>query len=102
VANQLSGGDCSGAVTSDGYNLDSDGACDLSATGDLTADPMLGPLKNNGGNTETHALLPGSPAVDAADSNSCPATDQRGRPRPVDGDDNDLAALTLVLLSFRR
>jgi hypothetical protein len=40
------------------------------------ADPMLGPLQDNGGPTPTMALLDGSPAVGAGDG--CPATDQRG------------------------
>lgn len=33
--------------------------------GNVSGDPLLGPLQNNGGATETHALLPGSPAIDA-------------------------------------
>jgi hypothetical protein len=43
-------------------------------------DPLLGPLQNNGGPTATHALLPGSPAIDAGDPAiaSPPAYDQRG------------------------
>ena len=45
------------------------------------ADPILGPLADNGGSTLTHALLAGSPAIDAA-GGSCPATDQRGIARP--------------------
>lgn len=45
-------------------------------------DPLVGPLANNGGPTQTHALLPGSPAIDAANPNSFPSTDQRGVPRP--------------------
>ena len=36
--------------------------------------------------TQTHALPPGSIAIDAAPSDACPATDQRGEPRNVDGD----------------
>ena len=46
-------------------------------------DPVLGTLQNNGGPTETHALLAGSPAIDAG-SAGCPppAADQRGVPRP--------------------
>lgn len=44
------------------------------------ADPLLGPLANNGGPTRTHRPLPGSPAIDAGDPAipSPPATDQRG------------------------
>jgi hypothetical protein len=45
-------------------------------------DPKLGTLGNYGGPTLTIPLLIGSPAIDAADSVSCPATDQRGLPRP--------------------
>jgi len=44
--------------------------------------PLLAPLGNYGGLTPTMALLPGSPAIDAADPTNFPATDQRGCPRP--------------------
>ncbi|HEY5915549.1 MAG TPA: choice-of-anchor Q domain-containing protein [Verrucomicrobiae bacterium] len=44
---------------------------------------MVGPLNNNGGPTPTMALLPGSPAIGAADSTSAPPADQRGFPRRV-------------------
>jgi hypothetical protein len=49
-------------------------------------DPLLGPLADNGGPTKTHALLPGSPAIDAGDptlvvgANGVPLFDQRGAP----------------------
>lgn len=55
---------------------------DLVGTADKPIDPKLGPLQNNGGPTSTHALLPGSPAIDAGDDAKCPATDQRGVSRP--------------------
>lgn len=55
-------------------------------TGNLDLDPLLGPLADNGGFTFTHALYPSSPAIDAGDPANCPATDQRGFPRPLDGD----------------
>ena len=45
-------------------------------------DPRLGPLADNGGPTRTHALLAGSPAIDAASAQDCPPTDQRGVSRP--------------------
>ncbi len=45
-------------------------------------DPKIGPLANNGGPTRTHALLAGSPAIDAASDADCPAVDQRGVARP--------------------
>jgi CSLREA domain-containing protein len=45
-------------------------------------DPKLGSLADNGGPTRTHALLLGSPAIDAASTPACPPTDQRGVLRP--------------------
>jgi len=72
----------SGRGTSLGYNLSSDdGAGILTGTGDqINTDPMLGPLQDNGGPTFTHALLPGSPAIDAGDPSFAPPPffDQRG------------------------
>jgi hypothetical protein len=84
VAGQFSGGDCSGLITSNGHNLDSDGTCNLNPTiGDLPrTNPLLGPLQDNGGPTETHGLFASSPAIDAIPAGLCPATDQRGVPRP--------------------
>lgn len=71
-----------GAITSTGYNLSSDsGAGFLTGIGDqINANPMLGPLQNNGGPTLTHKLLPGSPAIDKGDPNFIPPPffDQRG------------------------
>jgi hypothetical protein len=89
VANNL-GGNCSGTMTSNGYNLSSDGTCNFNKSGDLNnTDPKLGPLQNNGGPTQTIPLLSGSPAIDAGNPNGCTdgrghllKTDQRGRPRP--------------------
>lgn len=46
---------------------------------------------NNGGPTKTHALLSGSPALEAGDPASCPTSDQRGKPRPVDNDNDGSA-----------
>ena len=75
----------SGTFVSAGHNLDSDGTCGLTGTGDQPgADPLLGPLQNNGGPTFTHALSTG-PAIDAGDNFGCPAADQRGEPRPANG-----------------
>ena len=71
-----------GTVTSLGYNLSSDAAGSLlTDPGDqINTDPMLGPLQDNGGPTFTHALLPGSPAIDAGDPVFTPPPDydQRG------------------------
>src|SRR5205823_2410397 len=72
----------SGTVTSHGYSLsDDDAGGFLTGPGDqINTDPLLGPLQNNGGPTFTHALLPGSPAIDAGDPNFTPPPffDQRG------------------------
>ncbi|MGI6415525.1 MAG: SdrD B-like domain-containing protein [Thermoguttaceae bacterium] len=76
-----SGPDVYGAVTSLGHNLvgNTAGSSGFGVTGDLLgANPLLGPLANNGGPTWTHALLTGSPAIDAANTAAAPATDQRG------------------------
>jgi hypothetical protein len=70
-------------IQSTGHNLDSDGSCFLTATGDLPKrDPLLGALTDNGGPTDTQALLPGSPAIDAGSADGCPQHDQRGVARP--------------------
>jgi hypothetical protein len=74
-----------GTLVSSGNNLSSDATCAASLTGpgDLNnTNPLLGPLANNGGPTQTHALLAGSPAIDAAGGCPPPATDQRGVVRP--------------------
>ena len=79
-----------GSFSSGGHNLSNDAAGGgtgtapggiLSGPGDIrNTDPLLGPLQNNGGPTLTHALLPGSPAID--NGNTTRTTDQRGAPRP--------------------
>jgi CSLREA domain-containing protein len=67
-----------------GNNLQFGGAIASSCgVGIPIADPKLGPLANNGGSTQTMALLPGSPAIDAGNDALCPATDQRGAHRPI-------------------
>jgi hypothetical protein len=90
-----SGPDLSGTMTSQGHNLigKSDGSTGLTngVNGDIVGtiaapiNPLLGPLANNGGPTQTMALLPGSPAINAGDSAAItnppfsgpPFTDQR-------------------------
>jgi len=79
-------------LNSQGYNLSSDFTCNLTQTGDQQGvNPLLGALVDNGGPTLTHALLAGSPAVDAGTNGNCPATDQRGVARPYDGDNDGTA-----------
>jgi CSLREA domain-containing protein len=84
---------CWGLILAEGHNIDSGDSCGFdSANGSLiNTDPLVGPLLNNGGETPTHALLDGSPAIDAADPLNCPSTDQRGVPRPQDGDSDGIA-----------
>lgn len=60
----------------------------------INSDPMLGALANNGGPTRTMALLPGSPAIDAATAGTPPATDQRDLARPF-GAAADIGAFEL-------
>ena len=76
-----------GATTSTGGNLSGDASCGFTGADDeQNADPLLGPLRDNGGPTDTRALPGGSPAVDAGLASSCPAADQRGVARPQEGD----------------
>ncbi len=84
--------DCFGAgISSLGHNLVGVGTgCPIGGTGDVaSASPLLGPLQDNGGPTFTHALLSGSPAIDAGNpaapgsgGAACEAIDQRGVTRP--------------------
>ncbi|MGI8854995.1 MAG: choice-of-anchor Q domain-containing protein [Thermomicrobiales bacterium] len=84
------GANCVGAepITSGDYNISSDGACAaLTAPHDRNnLNPQIGPLANNGGPTQTHALLTTSPAIDQIPSvGGCGVgltTDQRGLGRP--------------------
>ena len=101
-----SGSDFAGRFSSAGYNL-------IANTNGMTfggsfstclfnVNPLLGPLQNNGGPTPTHALLPGSPAIDAGISGGL-TTDQRGFARPYDtllpnaagGDGADIGAVEM-------
>ncbi len=99
--------DVKGSLTSENFNLigSSAGATISPAyfsdqIGVTAAQLNLGPLENNGGPTMTHALLPGSRAIDKGHSSGA-TLDQRHRPRPYDnpaitnvsdGDGNDIGA----------
>jgi hypothetical protein len=79
------GANCFGAVQSTGNNASSDATCGLMvATDQQKADLKLGALADNGGPTQTHALLPGSAAIDKGGDGGtgCLAVDQRGIARP--------------------
>ena len=60
-----------------------------------TAAPGIGPLADNGGSTFTHALLPGSPAINSGNNNACTDTDQHGLARPQ-GETCDIGAYELT------
>src|SRR5690606_36208052 len=72
--------DITGDLGSQGHNLigDTRFGSGFHPTDLLDVDPMLGPLRDNGGPTATRALLPGSPALDAGDNAGAPPFDQRG------------------------
>jgi predicted outer membrane repeat protein len=100
------GPDCNGTITSTGHDL-IQVPCAIvgDTTGNVTGQAAgLGPLAGNGGPTQTHAALPGSPAVDAGDpgvpgsgGTACEATDQRGKSRPQPpGGLCDIGAFELV------
>ena len=63
----------------------------FSGTGNLSSDPLLGGMLDNGGYAETRPLSTGSPAIDAGNPSVCQKVDQRGFTRPVDGDGNGSA-----------
>jgi CSLREA domain-containing protein len=82
---------CASPMTSAGHNL-GDAACGFTTPTDVDdVDALLCPLDNYGGPTLTHALQMGSGALDAA-ADDCPDTDQRGLPRPRDGNGDGEAA----------
>lgn len=55
-------------------------------TGNISTNPLLGPLADNGGFVDTHALGTGSPAIDTGSPTLCPVVDARGYTRPINGD----------------
>ena len=104
IANSPSGGDCinegGATIPTNLNNLVEDGSCGA----DLSGDPVLGELANNGGPTWTMALLAGSPAFDAGDDSTCAAepvsgVDQRGVTRPQ-GAQCDIGAYEKVIFTI--
>jgi uncharacterized repeat protein (TIGR01451 family) len=97
--------DCAGTVSSDGFNLiGSSAGCTFAQAGGDQINPantlILGMLADNGGPTQTHALLFGSPAIDAGTNTGCPTTDQRGDARPTNGDGSGLASCDVGAYEF--
>ena len=87
VANSVGAGNCNGAITNGGNNIDDGTTCGWGAVSGSrsTTNPLLGALATNGGATRTFALLVGSPAIDGVTfsaPNSAPSKDQRGVARP--------------------
>lgn len=87
IANSINGIECfaDGTLAINTHNLIEDGSCSASLSGEA----YLAPLADNGGPTQTIALLAGSPAFDAGDDAVCTAApvnglDQRGISRPQD------------------
>jgi len=70
--------------SSSGFNLigNSQGAAGLSINDYQNVSAGLGPLQDNSGPTWTHALLPGSLAIDGGNNIGAPSADQRGVTRP--------------------
>lgn len=104
--NQVNGasGNCGGTIgePANAFNLEFPGDTCLFADFPDT-DPLLGPLANNGGRTQTHALTAGSPAIDRV-AVGCPppGTDQRGVTRPQDGNGDGIALCDIGAFEFVR
>lgn len=96
VANQANGDDCGGIIIDDGFNFEREMSCGFTNNGTQNIDPLLGPLQNNGGPTNTHALESGSLAIDAGADTCSFSTDQRGEPRPA-GDACDIGAFEVQI-----
>ena len=103
LAKNTGGGECGGftapnAVVTGGKNIveDGSGRCG-SLPGTIISDPLLGPLADHGGSTQSIELLPGSPAIDAGDALTCTSADQRGISRPQ-GSGCDIGAFESIPL----
>ena len=111
TGNSSATSDVDGAFTSAGYNLVGSrdnstgftGTADQGGTNAAPINAQLGPLQNNGGPTDTMALLAGSPALDQGKAFGL-TIDQRGQPRPLDnfsianasgGDGSDIGAFEI-------
>ena len=72
-------------------NIVDDTSCPFGSGSFSNTDPRLGPLGDWGGPTQTYPLRRGSLAIDIAGTTGCPAVDQRGVSRPLDGNNNSVA-----------
>ncbi len=97
VADNGAGLDCTAALTNNGGNIDSDSSCGtFTHSAAMIQGTGFGPLASNGGPTQTHALLAGSAALDAAPTCAGLTTDQRGTARPQ-GSACDVGAYELAV-----
>ncbi len=89
IGGTASSDDCvnNGTMAVNTRNLIEDGTCSAA----LSGDPKVTTFGNHGGDTDTLMLHPASPAIDAGDAASYPSADQRGKARPLDGDQNNNA-----------
>jgi hypothetical protein len=81
---------CYNGINSGYNNISTDSSCGTSYVM-VVAYTLLGELSDNGGYTQTHPLLGGSPAIDSGNNPNCMLTDQRGVHRPIDGDGDGIA-----------
>lgn len=104
IINNIDGADCAGHPgANSNNNLVGSGNCQNSSLVFDDTSSALQPLALNGGNLLTHALLPGSPAIDRISPENCKdpslentqielkGLDQRGVKRPYDGDFDGVA-----------
>jgi hypothetical protein len=94
ITNSILYGNTGGEISSTGTTVDVTYSIvkgGYAGTGNLNANPLLMSLANYGGLTKTMPLRLGSPAIDAGDNTTCPATDQRGVVRSKDGDGDGTA-----------
>jgi len=102
IAGSVAGGNCAGNdFISGNRNIDTDGTCALDGPSDQEGvDPLLGPLADNGGASPTHSIGGNSPAIDVGNASICPEVDQRGLPRPADGNGDGTAVCDIGAYEF--